>query len=62
MGLDQEGRPVFCVTGRRSGKWDVSENGFEKPLATFDNEQDAKKYADDIAKTKEGSRVVVEEC
>ena len=60
MGLDQKGNIVFCVARGQSGKWDVNEKGFEKPLASFDSEQDARKYADDLAKTKEGSKVEFE--
>ncbi len=57
MGLDQKGTPVFCVKPGKSGQWNVLEEGFEKPLATFDGREDAMKYAQDIADTKEGSRV-----
>ncbi len=57
MGFDQKGTPVFCVTQGGSGKWHVSEEGFEKPIATFDSRDDAEKYARDIAATKEGSQV-----
>ena len=57
MGLDQKGNLVFCVGRGKSGKFDVCEKGFEKPLASFDKEEDAKKYANDLAKTKEGSKV-----
>jgi len=38
----------------------VSEKGFDKPLASFDSEKDACSYANDLAKTKQGSKVVVE--
>ena len=57
MGFDQKGKPVFCVTQGDSGKWHVSEEGFEKPLATFDARADAEEYARDLAATKEGSTV-----
>ena len=57
MGFDQKGTPVFSVGQRASGQWDVCEEGFEKPLASFNNEQDARKYAEDLARTKEGSQV-----
>jgi hypothetical protein len=40
-----------------NGQWDVSEKGFEKPLATFDSESTAITYAHDIAGSKEGFRV-----
>lgn len=60
MGFDQKGEIVFRVSIGKSNKWDVNEKGFDKPLASFDTEQDASNYANDIAKTKKGSRVVVE--
>jgi len=57
MGFDQKGKPVFCVTRGESGKWHVSEEGFEKPIASFDSQDDAEEYARDLAATKEGSIV-----
>lgn len=60
MGLDQKGQIVFRVARGANGQWDVSEKGFEKALASFDSEKDACSYANDLAKTKEGSKVVVE--
>ncbi len=59
MGFDQKGTSVFCVKPGRTGQWNVLEEGFEKPLATFDDEEDAMEYAQDLAETKEGSRVRV---
>ena len=60
MGFDQKGDIVFRVSLGKSNKWDVNEKGFDKPLASFDTEKDASIYANDIAKTKKGSKVVVE--
>ena len=60
MGLDQRGDIVFKVARAQNGKWDVNEKGFDKPLATFESERDAYNYANDIAKTKQGSKVAVE--
>ena len=57
MGFDQKGTPVFSVSQRASGQWDVCEEGFEQPLASFNSEEDARKYAKDIASTKQGSQV-----
>lgn len=59
MGFDQKGETVFSVLPGKNNKWDVSETGFDKPLASFDTETDARNYAHDIARTKQGSRVVV---
>lgn len=60
MGLDQKGDIVFRVSRGENSQWDVTEEGFDKPLASFDSERDAYRYANDLAKTKEGSKVVVE--
>ncbi|MEO8164293.1 MAG: DUF2188 domain-containing protein, partial [Betaproteobacteria bacterium] len=59
MGLDQRGSPVFCVMPGTSGQWDVKEEGFEKSLASFDEQDDALEYASDLAGTKDGSTVKV---
>jgi hypothetical protein len=60
MGLDQKGDIVFRVSRGANSQWDVSEKGFDTPLASFDSEKDACSYANDLAKTKQGSKVVVE--
>jgi hypothetical protein len=57
MGFDQKGVSVFCVAPGAGGQWDVKEEGFEKPLASFKSSADAREYARDLAKTKEGSTV-----
>lgn len=57
MGFDQKGASVFCVAPGADGQWDVKEEGFEKPLASFKSSADAQEYARDLAKTKEGSTV-----
>jgi len=59
MGFDQKGTSVFCVKPGRTGQWNVLEEGFEKPLASFDDQSDAMEYAQDLADTKEGSQVRV---
>jgi hypothetical protein len=61
MGFDQKGATVFCVSRGKHNKWDVSEKGFDKPLASFDTEQDASAYAHDIARTKAGAQVIIED-
>ncbi len=60
MGFDQKGSVVIKVQQGENGQWDVNETGFEKPLATFDGKDKALEYANDIAKTKGGSRIEVE--
>lgn len=64
MGFDQKGNAVFCVrpaaAGQDSnGRWNVLEEGFDKPLASFDDRDDAIEYAQDLADTKDGSRVKI---
>jgi hypothetical protein len=61
MGFDQKGGTVFRIKRGKNDKWDVNEKGFDKPLASFDTEKDALHYANDIARTKQGSRVIVED-
>lgn len=57
MGFDQKGSTVFKVSPGKNNKWDVCETGFEKPLASFDTEIDARNYAEGLAKTKQDSMV-----
>lgn len=59
MGFDQQGSVVFRVLRNESGRWDVLENDFEKPLASFDDRQDAADYANKLCATKEGSTVLM---
>jgi hypothetical protein len=60
MGFDQIGKVVFRVLPGKQSKWDVNEDGFDEPLASFETKELAAKYAHDIARTKEGSSVVVD--
>ena len=60
MGLDQKCDIVFRVSRSEDGQWDVSEKDFDKALASFDSEGSACSYANELAKAKEGSKVVVE--
>ena len=59
MGFDQSGTSVFCVVPGKSGQWEVKEEGFEKALASFAEQEDALEYAQDLAETKDGSTVKV---
>jgi hypothetical protein len=59
MGFDQKGTAVFCVMPGDSGQWSVMEEGFDKALASFDDRGDAIEYAQDLAATKDGSKVKV---
>ena len=59
MGFDQRGAVVFRVLRNESGRWDVFENDFEKPLASFVDRQDASDYANKLCATKEGSTILM---
>jgi hypothetical protein len=59
MGFDQKGNVVLRVCRGENNRWEVKEQGLEKALASFDQERDAITYANDLAKTKEGTRVDV---
>lgn len=60
MELDQKGSVVIKVQQGGNGQWDVNEAAFEKLLATFDTEDKAVEYANNIARTKAGSCVELE--
>ncbi len=55
MGDEHSGVGAFRVQCDASGQWNVCEQDIEKPLASFDREQDAREYAEGIARSKDGS-------
>jgi hypothetical protein len=59
MGFDQKGNVVLRVSPGADGRWDVNENDFEDPLASFDSRQEACDYANKMTMGKEGATVVV---
>ena len=59
MGFDQSAPSKFCVMPGKTSPWDVTEEGFEKALASFDDQEDAIEYARDLAKAKNGSTVTI---
>lgn len=59
MRFDHKGRLVSWLSPGAPGHWIVMENGLNKPLASFSGQNDARKYADDLAKTNNGSTVMV---
>ena len=50
---------TFIVTPSETGKWDVKEDGFEKPISYFEKKMDAIEYATGLAKTKSSSQVKI---
>ncbi|HEX7634316.1 MAG TPA: DUF2188 domain-containing protein [Noviherbaspirillum sp.] len=61
MGSDPNAPLVICISPGLHGKWDVSEKGFEEPLATFDAKEDAYAYATELTQSAEGATVLVED-
>ncbi|HEV2609047.1 MAG TPA: hypothetical protein VGU61_02170 [Noviherbaspirillum sp.] len=61
MSFDQQEAMVICISPGINDRWDVSEKGFEEPLASFDEKEDAYAYATELSRTKEGSTVLVED-
>lgn len=59
MDFDQKRSLVFRVSRDKTGMWNVNEEGFEYPLASFDTSKDAREYALDIAKSNNGFAVKV---
>jgi hypothetical protein len=60
MGLEGKEGIVFRVSRGENSRWDVNERGFDKPLASFDSEGEACNYANDLARSRQGSKVVVQ--
>ncbi|MHB8425088.1 MAG: DUF2188 domain-containing protein [Gammaproteobacteria bacterium] len=61
MGFDQKGTVAFRVSRDKNGMWSVFEQGFDKSLASFDKREDACDYAEDFAKNKAGSTVLIQD-
>lgn len=52
---------VICVSPGLHGRWDVAEKGYEEPLASFDDKEDAYAYATDLMQSRPGSAALVED-
>jgi len=61
MGFDRKEAVVICVSPGINGKWDVSEKGFEQPLASFDQKEDAYAYATELSMSSKDATVLLEE-
>ena len=59
MGFDQKGISIFRVDIGDAGQWEVTEEGFAKPLASFVASKEALEYARDLASAMQGSTVKV---
>ena len=54
-----EGRVNYVVERAMTGQWDVNEQGFEKPIASFQEKGDAVEYARRLAATKDDAQIRV---
>ena len=60
MAFDGKGPVCFRVSRAQSGQWDVYEEGFDKALASFQDREDASRYANKLASAKEGAIVLIQ--
>ena len=51
--------PFVLVAHAPDGRWGVFERNFEKPLAAFNELQEACDYANELARTRTGSMVLI---
>jgi hypothetical protein len=51
--------PFVLVARAPDGRWGVFERDFEKPLAAFDELQDACRHANELSKTRTDSMVLI---
>jgi hypothetical protein len=54
-----EGKVTYKVCLAKTGQWDVNEQGFEKPIASFADRSAAVEYANRLAATKTDASVEV---
>ena len=54
-----EDKVNYVVERSNAGQWDVNEEGFDKPIASFQEKDDAVEYAQRLADTKEDAKVSV---
>ena len=55
----REGSPFVLVAGAAYGRWGVFQQNFDMPQASFDGMQEACDYANEIAKTRMNSMVLI---
>ena len=61
MKFDQQDALVICICPGLNGRWDVAEKGWEEPMASFDEKEDAYAYAACLSRTRQDSTVLVED-
>ena len=57
--VGQEDSPFVLVAGAADGRWGVFQRNFDMPQASFDGMQEACDYANEIAKTRLNSMVLI---
>ncbi len=57
----QDASPFVLVASRANGQWDVYAGDFECPLASFGERQAGCDFANDLAKTRKDSIVLIRE-
>jgi hypothetical protein len=60
-GLDPNDTLVICVSPGLRGKWDVSEKGFEVPIASFADMEEAYAFAAELTKSRKSAAVLLED-
>jgi hypothetical protein len=58
-GVQKKDSPFVLVACAADGRWRVFQQDFDKPLATFDEMQEACDYASELAKTRTDSMVLI---
>lgn len=59
-GVQQKESPFVLVARSPDGRWGVFERDFEKPLAAFDELQDACNRANEVSRTRVGSMILIQ--
>jgi len=54
-----EGRVRYIVERSMGGRWDVNQDGFDEPIASFEERADALEYALQLADRKSDAQVRV---
>jgi hypothetical protein len=57
--VGQKDSPFVLVAGAADGRWGVFQRNFDMPQASFDGMQEACDYANEIAKTRLNSMVLI---
>jgi len=57
--VEQTVSPFVLVAHAPDGRWGVFQQDFDKPLAVFDGRQEACDYANELARTRTGSMVLI---